>query len=106
MGGERRQVGSKDRPGVCRADRWSGQLAERPAGNVLFVGVVLLEQGQPLQLGVGLGERQDGRVARRDRFDLGVGKLLAADVLGTAGGVVTRHNLRNEPGLGLQRLIG
>ena len=69
------------------------QIADATAGDVLLIQVVLLEQGEPLQFGVGLGERQHGRVARRDRLDLGVGEFLAADVLGTAGGVVAGHDL-------------
>ena len=63
-----------------------GQLADAAAGEVLLVGVVLLQDGEPLQLGVGLGERQHGRVARGDGLDLGVGELLAADVLGPPDG--------------------
>ena len=59
-----------------------GQLAAVAAGEVLLVGVVLLEDRQPLQFGVGFGERQHGRVARRDGFDFGIGEFLAADVLG------------------------
>ena len=66
--------------------------------------MVFLEQGEPLQFGVGLGEREHGRVARRDRLDLGIGEFLAADVLGPAGGVVAGHDLRDEPGLGFQCL--
>ena len=69
------------------------QVADAAAGEVLLVDVVLLEDGEPLQLGVGLGERQHGRVARGDRLDLGVGQFLAADVLGPAGGVVAGHDL-------------
>ena len=66
--------------------------------------VVLLQEGEPLQLGVGLGQGQHRRVARRNRLDLGVGEFLAADVLGTAGGVVAGHDLGDEPGLGFQGL--
>jgi hypothetical protein len=66
--------------------------------------VILLQEGEPLQLGVGLGQGQDGRVARRDCLDLRVGEFLAADVLGAAGRVVARHHLGDEAGLGLQRL--
>ena len=80
------------------------QIADATAGDVLLIQVVLLEQGEPLQFGVGLGECQHRRVSRRDRLDLGVGEFLAADVLGTTGGVVAGHDLRDEPGLGLQRL--
>ena len=39
------------------------QIAHAAAGDVLFVEVVFLEQGEPLQFGVGLGEGQHGRVA-------------------------------------------
>ena len=39
-----------------------------------------------------------------DRLDLGVGELLAADVLGAAGGVVAGHHPRDEAGLGLESL--
>jgi len=46
-----------------------------------------------LQLGVGLGQRQDGRVAGGNRLDLGIGEFLAADVLGPAGGVVAGDDL-------------
>jgi hypothetical protein len=35
-----------------------------------------------LQLGVGFGKRQYGRVARCDRLDLSVGEFLPADVVG------------------------
>ena len=70
-----------------------GQVAQAAAGEVLLVGVVLLQHGQPLQLGVGLGQRQHRRVAGGNRLDLGVGQLLAADVLGPAGGVVAGHHL-------------
>ena len=69
------------------------QLADAAAGEVLLVGVVLLQDGQPLQFGVGLGQREHRRVARGDRLDLGVGQLLAADVLGAAGGVLAGHHL-------------
>ena len=41
------------------------QITHAAAGDVLFVEVVLLEEAQPLQLGVGLGEGEHGRVARR-----------------------------------------
>jgi len=46
-----------------------------------------------LQFGVGFGQRQNGRVARRYRLDLGVGEFLAANVLGPASGVVTGDDL-------------
>ena len=69
------------------------QVAQGAAGEELLVGVVLLQDRQPLQFGVGLGQRQHGRVARGDRLHLGVGEFLAADVLGPAGGVVAGHDL-------------
>ena len=86
MGGRRRQVGRQDRCTrlVSRA-MVSGSSRKAAAGEVLLVGVVLLQDGQPLQFGVGLGEREHGRVARGDRLHLGVGQFLAADVLGAAG---------------------
>ena len=59
-----------------------GQLPHVPAGEELLVGVVLPQGREPLELGVRLGERQDGRVARGDGLHLGVRELLAADVLG------------------------
>jgi hypothetical protein len=65
-------------------DAMLGQLAQVRPGEVLLVGVVLLQDGEPLQLGVGLGQGQHGRVARGDRLDLGVAQFLPADVLGTA----------------------
>jgi len=51
-----------------------------------------------LQFGVGLGERQHGRVARRDGFDLGIGEFLAADIIGPAGGILHQPtvNPRNQ----------
>ncbi len=80
------------------------QVTNATAGDVLLIQVVLLEQGEPLRFGVGLGECEHGRLARRDRLDLGVGKFLAADIFCPSGGVVAGHDLRNEPGLGLQGL--
>jgi hypothetical protein len=59
----------------------------------LFIQVVLFQEGETLQLGVGLGEGQYRRVARCNRLDLGIGEFLAADVLGTAGGVVAGDDL-------------
>ena len=66
--------------------------------------MILLEQVQALQLGVGLGEGEDRRVAGCDGFDLGIGEFLTADVLGAAGGVVARYHLRDEPSLGFEGL--
>ena len=81
-----------------------GQFLQALAGGVLLVGVVLLQDGQALDLGVRLGQRQHGGVAGGDGLDLGVGELLAADVLGLADGEVAGHHLGDEPGFGLQRL--
>ena len=39
----------------------------------------LLRKIQPLQLGIGLGEREHGRLTRRNRLDLSVREFLAAD---------------------------
>ena len=86
-------VGREFAQPVGHAGDGSRQIAHAAAGDVLLVEVVLLEQGEPLQFGVGLGERQHGRVARCDRLDLGVGEFLAADVLGPAGGVVAGDDL-------------
>ena len=55
-------------------------------------------------VGVGLGERQHGRIAGGDGFDLGVGEFLAADVLGAAGGIVAGDDLADEAGLGFECL--
>jgi hypothetical protein len=43
--------------------------------------MVLLEQDEPLQLGVSLGQGQYGRIARCNRLDLGVGEFLTADTV-------------------------
>ena len=99
-----RQVGREVGDALGQPGDGVGQLADAAAGEVLLVDVVLLQDGQPLQFGVGLGERQHRRVARGDGLDLGVGEFLAADVLGAAGGVVAGHHLGDEPGLGLQGL--
>ena len=64
------------------------EIADAPAGDVLLVHVVLLQEIEAMQLRVGLGEGQDRRVAGSNRFDLGVGEFLTADVLGSAGGIV------------------
>ena len=40
-----------------------------------------------MQFGVGLGQRQHGRIAGCDRLDLGVAQLLAANVLGRRAGL-------------------
>jgi hypothetical protein len=68
--------------------------------------VVFLQDGEPLQLGVGFGKGQDRWIARGNRLYLGVGEFLAADVFGTASGVFAGDDLGDEPGLGLQGLIG
>ena len=52
----------------------------------------------------GLGEGEHGGIAGGDGFHLGVGQLLAADILGLAHGAVAGHDLVDEPGLGLQGL--
>jgi hypothetical protein len=39
---------------------------------VRFVGMVPLENAEPLQFRLDRGRRHDGRVAARDRLDLGV----------------------------------
>ena len=93
MGGGGGLVGGELGQALRQAGDGAGQVAHAAAGEVLLVGVVLLQEGEPLQLGVGLGQRQHRRVARGDRLDLGVGEFLAADVLGTAGGVVAGHHL-------------
>ena len=85
----RREVGQT----LGQAGNGARQIAHAAAGDVLLVEVVLLEQGEPLQFGVGFGQRQHRRVARGNRLDLGIGEFLAADVLGTAGGVVAGHHL-------------
>ena len=55
--------------------------------------MVLLQKGESLQLGIGLGQGQDRRVAGGNRLDLGIGEFLAADVLGAPGGVVASDDL-------------
>ena len=77
------------------------QIPDTAAGDVLFIQVVLLQEGEPLQLGVGFGKREHSRVARSNRLHLGIGEFLGADVFGTAGGVFARHDLGDKPGLGL-----
>jgi hypothetical protein len=47
--------------------------------------VVLFQEVEALQLGIGLGQRQYRRVARRNRLDFGVRKFLATNVLGPPG---------------------
>ena len=61
----------------------------------------LFQERQALQLGVGLGQRQHGRITRRDGFHLGVGQLLAANIVGAADGRFAGHHLGDEVGLGL-----
>jgi len=72
---------------VGQAGNHGRQIANITAGDVLLIHVILLEQGEALQFGIGLGKRQDRRVARRDRLDLGIREFLPADVIGAAGGV-------------------
>ena len=67
----------------------------------MLVKVVLLEQSEPLQLGISLGQSQYSWIARGNRLDLGIAQFLAADVLGTAGGVVPGDDLTNKSGLRL-----
>ena len=43
-----------------------------------------LRMAKRWQLSIGFGQRQHCRVARSDGFDLGVGELLAADILSAA----------------------
>ena len=62
----------------------SGKLAQASPGEILLVRVVLLQDREPLQFGIRLGERQDRGIARRDRLHFGIGEFLAADVLGAA----------------------
>ena len=66
--------------------------------------MVLPEDAEPLQLGVGLGEREHGGIPRRDRFHLGIGEFLSTDVFGTADDIIACHDLADEPRLGLQGL--
>lgn len=68
--------------------------------------MIPFQDGEPLQFGVGFGQREDRRVARRNGLDLGVGKFLAADVLGASQGVLAGDDLRNEPSLGFKGLRG
>ena len=104
MGGGGGHVGGEAIDAALQPVDGGGQVAKAAAGDVLLVGVVLLEHGQLLDLGVGLGQRQHGRVARGDGLDLGVGQFLAADVLGAADGGLAGHHLGDEAGLGFQRL--
>jgi hypothetical protein len=68
--------------------------------------MVLFQEVKPLQLGVGLGQRQDGRVAGGNRLDFGIGEFLAADVLSATGSVVAGDDLADKAGLGFEGLIG
>jgi hypothetical protein len=81
-----------------------GQVAHTAAGDVLLVEMVLFEQVEPLQLGVGLGQREYRRVAGGNRLDLGVREFLPADVIGAAGGVVAGDDPADEACLGFERL--
>ena len=82
--------------------RWqSPQLAP---GQELLVGMVLLEDMQPVQRGIRLGEGQHGGVARGDGFHLGVGQLLGADVLGLPDRAVAGEHLGDELRLGFEGL--
>ena len=86
MGGDGLMVGRQIGKAFGQARNGGRQILDAEAGYILLVEVILLEQSQPLQFGVGLGERQHGGIARRDGLDLGVGKLLGADVLGARAG--------------------
>jgi len=61
----------------------------------LFVEVVLVEQGEPSQFGIGLGDSQNPRVARSNGLDLCIREFLAAGVFGPPGGVVAGDDRRN-----------
>jgi hypothetical protein len=80
------------------------QVAQRPAGDVSLVGVVLAQHSEPLQLSVGLGQGQDCGVAGGDRLHLGIGEFLATDVLGLADGGLAGHHLGDESCLVFQGL--
>jgi hypothetical protein len=86
-------VGREFAQPVGRGRDRSRQIADTAPRNILLIEVVLLEQGETLQFGVGFGERQHRGIARRDRLYLGVREFLAADVLGPAGGVVAGDDL-------------
>ena len=86
MGFSGGHVGGETIQPLVRSSMVSGRSLA-PPGQVLLVSVVLPQDGEPLQFGVGLGQRQHRRVAGRDGFHLGVGQFLAADVLGLADGV-------------------
>ncbi len=68
--------------------------------------MILLQDGEPLQLGVCLGEGEDGGIARGNRLYLRVGKFLPADVLGAADGAFTGDDLRVLWSTTLQPLCG
>jgi hypothetical protein len=77
------------------------QVAQAAAGEVLLIGVVLLQDGEPLKFSIGLGQGKHGRIARRNRLDLGIRQLLTANVIGAAAGIVAGHNLGDAACLGL-----
>src|SRR6202012_2830105 len=81
-----------------------GQFSEVAAGNILFVGVIAFQDGEPLQFGLGLGQRKDGGITGRDRLHLGIGKLLATDVIGAGNAACAVYHLGDETCLGLQSL--
>ena len=63
--------------------------------------MAFLEQGEPLQFGIGLGEREHGRIAAGDRFNLRVRKFLAAmssDLLAALSPVMTWPSSLNPLG--------
>src|SRR4030095_11336085 len=74
------------------------QLLDPDPGHVLLVGVVLLQDMQPLDLGVRLGEGEHCGVARSDSLNLGTTELLVTDVLGLAYRKVAGHDLVDKPG--------
>jgi hypothetical protein len=106
VGRERLLVLAELREPFIQAPDRDRQVSDVAAGEVLLVEVVLFQEVESLEFCVRLSKREHGRVARRDRLDLGVGEFLAADVFGTAGGVVSSYDLRNESGLGFEGLIG
>jgi hypothetical protein len=78
--------------------------AELAPGQVLLVGMVLLEDREALQLRVRLRQRQHGGVAGGDGLHLSVGQLLGANVLGPPDAAVAGEHLGDEPGFGFERL--
>jgi hypothetical protein len=104
MGGGSVAVSGEAFQAVGQGSDGSGQLAASPSGKELFIGMVLLQDRQPLQFSVGLGERKHGRVARGDGLDFRIGELLAADILGGADGRFARHHLADKLRFGFECL--